>query len=173
MSLFSLVDDTHWSAPQISRMTPALGSFQLSKEQARRSIAALAQGQWKVQSLVSDFETFVVREGKWNLTVTMDLVRSLQTLQVSIDRDSKTMQASTTTPLQEELCQQSLSGLPRTRGGERLARQEASSNPMTRILETRRLQTRLSTRPRERWRGQEVRSSMPVALWRSSPHTRG
>ena len=46
-------------------LTPALGSFQLSKEQARRSIAALAEGQWKVQSLVSDFETFVVREGKW------------------------------------------------------------------------------------------------------------
>ena len=46
-------------------ITPSLVSFGLSKEQTRRSIAALSDGQWQIQDLVTALKTYILIEGNW------------------------------------------------------------------------------------------------------------
>ena len=46
-------------------LTPSLASFGLSREQTRRSIAALSDGQWQIQDLVTDLQIFILKEGEW------------------------------------------------------------------------------------------------------------
>ena len=46
-------------------LTPSLTSFGLSRGQTRRSIAALSDGQWQIQDLVTALQTCVLAEGKW------------------------------------------------------------------------------------------------------------